>query len=145
MPISLDQVLTNAASGMSAQSVRLNTIASNLANANSVGSSEDTTYHAKYPIFTEVTDQSMNADADGAPVGGVEVTDIKNSGKPLQKKYDPENPMANKDGFVFLTDVNPIEEMTNMISASKEYQANVEVMNTAKNMIMQSLGVLSTK
>jgi len=142
---SLDQILTNAASGMSAQNIRMNTIASNLANAGSVGSSEAATYHTKYPVFAEVTHNVAGLTQGDQPVGGVRVTKVASSNKPLEKTYEPDNPMADKDGNIYNTDVNPIAEMTNMISASKEYQANVEIMNTTKNLIMQTLTVLSTK
>jgi flagellar basal-body rod protein FlgC len=142
---SLEKIMTNAASGMSAQSIRLNTIASNLANADSVSGSEDTTYHTKYPIFSEVTQKVAGLNEDDQPLGGVRVTDIQQSKKALEKRYDPDHPLADKNGNVYLTDVNPIEQMTNMISASKEYQANVEVMNTTKNLILQTINVLNNK
>jgi flagellar basal-body rod protein FlgC len=145
MSDSLEKIFTNAASGMSAQSIRMNTIASNLANAGSVGSSDEATYHAKYPIFSEVTHQIAGLNAEDQPVGGVRVTSIDHSKKPLDKRFDPNNPSADKDGFVFVTNVNTIEEMTNMIAASKDYEANVDVMNTAKNLVLQSINVLNTK
>lgn len=142
MPLSLEQIMTNAASGMSAQSIRMNTIASNLANADTVGSSDADTYHAKYPIFSEVKRRVQGADVNNQPVGGVQVTDIKTNTKPLESRYDPNNPLANEDGMVFLTDVNPIEQMTNMIAASKDYQADVEMVTTTKNLILRTLDVL---
>lgn len=141
----LDKILTNAASGMSAESIRLNTIASNLANANSVGSSDEATYHSKHAIFSEVTSPIDGLSASEQPIGGVRVTDVKNSDKPLQKRYQPDNPMANSDGFVYVTDVNPLEEMTNMIEASRSYQADVDIMNTTKGLILQTINVLNTK
>ncbi len=141
----LNQIFTNAASGMSAQNIRMNTIASNLANAGNIGSSDATTYHSKYPIFSEITHDLPGLGQNDQPVGGVRVTKIDHSKKPLDKAYEPENPMADKDGFIYRSDVNPIMEMTNMISASKEYQANVDIMNTTKNLIMQTLNVLSSK
>lgn len=141
----LDKILTNAASGMSAESIRLNTIASNLANANSMGSSDEATYHAKHAIFSEVTSPINGLSASEQPIGGVRVTDVKNSEKPLQKRYQPDNPMANSDGFVYVTDVNPLEEMTNMIEASRSYQADVDIMNTTKGLILQTINVLNTK
>ena len=139
---SLTSVLTNAASGLSAQSIRMNTIASNLANTGNVGPSEEATYHAKYPVFSEVTQPVPGLGDQDQPVGGVRVTGIKTSDKPLDRRYDPNNPMANQDGFVYLANVNPIEQMTDMIAASKEYEANVDVMNTAKNLIAQSISVI---
>jgi flagellar basal-body rod protein FlgC len=141
----MEQILTNAASGLSAQNIRLNTIASNLANAGSVGSSEATTYHTKYPVFSEITQSVAGLDKNSQPIGGVKVDSIKESEKPLQKRYEPDNPLADKDGFVFMTDVNPVAQMTDMISASKEYQANVELMNTTKGLITQTLTVLNSK
>jgi flagellar basal-body rod protein FlgC len=142
---SMEQVLTNAATGLSAQTIRMNTIASNLANAGSVGGSEESTYHTKYPIFKEIHQQVAEIGQDDPATGGVKVSGVEESKKPLQKRYEPSHPLANADGFVFATDVNPIAEMTNMISASKEYQANVEVMNTTKSLISQTLNVLNTK
>lgn len=141
----LDKILTNAASGMSAESIRLNTIASNLANANNVGNSDESTYHAKHAQFAEVKDPIPGLSPNEQPIGGVRVTDVTTSKQPLQKKYDPDNPSANSDGYVFVSDVNPIEEMTNMIEASRSYQANVEIMNTTKGLILQTMNVMNTK
>jgi len=142
MANSLQQVLTNAASGMSAQSIRMNTIASNLANASNVGATEESTYHAKFPVFSEITQKIAGLSDADQPVGGVRVTDIMSSQKPLERRYDPNNPSSSADGFVYVTDVNPIEEMTNMIAASKDYEANVQVMNTTKDLLVQSLNVI---
>lgn len=142
---SMEQILTNAASGLSAQNIRLNTIASNLANAGSVGSSESATYHTKYPVFSEITQSVSGLDKGNQPIGGVKVDSIKQSEKPLQKRYEPDNPLADQDGFIFMTDVNPVAQMTDMISASKEYQANIELMNTTKGLITQTLTVINSK
>jgi flagellar basal-body rod protein FlgC len=142
---SLEKIMTNAASGMSAQSIRINTIASNLANADSVGPTEESTYRSKSPIFSEVTQAIPGLNEDDQPLGGVRVTSIAQNTKPLEHHHDPDNPLADADGNVYLTNVNTIEEMTNMISASKEYQANVEVMNTAKSLMMQTINVLTAK
>lgn len=143
MADSLERIMTNAASGLSAQSIRINTIASNLANAGTVGGSEKETYHKKFPIFSEVTQDLPGINKSDQPIGGVKVTDVLQSQTALEKRYEPHHPSADQNGFVYATDVNPIEEMTNMISASKEYQANVEVMNTAKNLMIQTLNVLN--
>ncbi|MHB1947029.1 MAG: flagellar basal body rod protein FlgC [Gammaproteobacteria bacterium] len=145
MPNTLDTVFNNAASGMSAQSIRISTIASNLANSGSVGTTEDSTYHAKYPVFSEVTHKIAGLSEEDQPLGGVRVTEIKHGNKPLEKRYDPNNPAANAQGFVYLTDVNPIEQMTNMISASKDYEANAEVMNTTKSLINLSMDAIKYK
>lgn len=139
---SLEKILTNASSGMSAQSIRINTIASNLANASSEGPTPEATYHSKFPIFSEVTQKINGLNPTDQPIGGVRVTAVKSSTKPLEQRYDPNNPQANKDGYVYVTDVNQIEQMTNMISASKDYEANVQVMNTAKDLLVQSLNLI---
>ena len=141
----LETIMNNAASGMSAQAIRLNTIASNLANADSVGGTEADTYHQKTPVFSEVKDKISGLSDSDQPIGGVRVTEISNSDKPVQRRHEPDNPPADSDGNVYLTDVNPIEEMTNMIAASKDYQANVDVMNTTKSLITQTLNILSSK
>lgn len=141
----LEKILTSAASGLSAESIHMNTIASNLANANNVGPTEESTYHAKIPQFEEVKDRVIGLNENDQPVGGVRVTKITNSTSPLEKKYDPDNPMANDDGFVFVTDVNPIEQMADMIESSRSYQANIEIMNTTKGLIMQTINLLNTK
>lgn len=143
MAIKLDQAMTNAASGLSAQSIRMNTIASNLANAGTVGPTEDSTYHSKYPIFSEITQNIPGVSHDDQAVGGVRVTKVESSTKPLEKHYDPNNPMANQDGYVYATDVNPVTQLTDMISASKDYQALVEVMKTTKNLLTQTLSVIN--
>lgn len=142
---SLEHILTTAASGMSANSIRLNTISSNLANASSVSGDESQTYHAKTAQLAEVKDRIPGLSDIEQPKGGVQVTEVKSSTKPLEKRYEPDNPLANKEGFVYVSDVNPIEEMTNMIEASRSYQANVELMNTTKGLMMQSINVLNAK
>lgn len=138
----LDDAFTIASSALSAQSIRMNLGASNLANAGSVGSSDETTYHKKSPVFREITQATPGLDASTSVLGGVQVVDVKNSKTPLERRYDPSNPLADSKGFIYQTDVNPIEEMTNMIAASKEYEANVEVMNTTKNLLIQTISLL---
>lgn len=141
---SLESVFDKAASGMSAQSIRINTLASNLANAGNVSGSEETTYHAKHPVFKEVKGSGTNL-ADKHMNGSVRVTDVIHSTQPLEKRHDPKNPLANEEGYIYLTDVNPIDQMTNMIAASREYQANIEMMNVAKQLVAKSLRVINEK
>jgi flagellar basal-body rod protein FlgC len=134
--MSMFKVFDIAGSAMSAQSVRLNTTASNLANAESVGSSEETTYKARHPVFAAM----LNAMHGGSNEGvGVRVLGVVESQEPVQQRYAPENPMANAEGYVFQPNVNPVDEMVNMISASRSYQNNVEVMNTSKQMLLATL------
>jgi len=124
-----------AGSAMSSETVRLNVTASNLANAQSVGGSEATTYHARHPVFSAVM-KSLQGDAD---IYGVQVTDVVESKAPMEKRYQPENPLANEEGYVFLPNVNIVDEMANMISASRSYQSNVEVLNTSKQLMLATL------
>ncbi|MBU1191876.1 MAG: flagellar basal body rod protein FlgC [Gammaproteobacteria bacterium] len=134
--MSMFKVFDIAASAMSAQSVRLNTTASNLANAESVGSSEETTYKARHPVFAAMLNAMHGGPKEGV---GVRVLGVVESQEPVQQRYAPENPMANDEGYVFQPNVNPVDEMVNMISASRSYQNNVEVMNTSKQMLLATL------
>lgn len=127
-----------AGSGMSAQSVRLNTVASNLANAESVSSSPETAYRAKHPVFEAVRAQLVAGTA-GQPAAAVRVKGIVESSAPPEARYEPGNPLANADGYVFAPSVNVVEEMVDMISASRAYQNNVEVMNTSKELLLATL------
>lgn len=136
--MSLFNLFDTAGSALHAQTIRLNTISSNLANANSASSSTGKTYRAREPVFSAIVDNF--ATEEGA-VKGVRVMGIVESQKPLRQEYQPGNPLANKDGYVFMPNVNVVEEMANMISASRSYQTNVEVMNTAKQMLMRTLSM----
>jgi len=138
--MSLFNVFNITGSGMSAQSVRLNTTASNIANADSVSSSADQTYRARHPIFAAaMQDAAAGQNAkDGSSVG-VDVLGIVESDKPLNVEYSPSHPMADKDGYIYKPNVNVIEEMTNMISASRSYQTNVQLAESAKNMLNKTL------
>jgi len=133
--MSLFNVFDIAGSAMSAETVRLNVTASNLANAQSVGSSEQSTYHARHPVFAAV----MGSLSGNATSVGVEVDGIVESQAPLEQRYQPEHPMANEEGYVFLPNVNIVDEMANMISASRSYQGNVEVLNTSKQLMLATL------
>ena len=138
--MSLFNVFNITASGMSAQSVRLNTTASNIANADSVSSSADQTYRARHPIFAAAMQDAAAAlnPKNGSGVG-VDILGIVESDKPLNIEYSPSHPMADKDGYIYKPNVNVIEEMTNMISASRSYQTNVQLAESAKNMLNKTL------
>ena len=135
--MSLFDVFDIAGSAMSSQSVRLNVTASNLANAQSVGPDEASTYHARQPVFSAVM-QSLRGGTESAGLG-VRVDGIVESKAPLEQRYEPGHPMANAEGYVYLPNVNMIDEMSNMISASRSYQSNVEVLNTSKQMMLATL------
>lgn len=134
--MSLMKVFDISASGMSAQSLRLNTTASNIANADSVSSSIDQTYRARHPVFAA---EMQKAAATQGEAVGVKVLGIVESDKPLNIEYAPEHPMADKNGYIYKPNVNVVEEMTNMISASRSYQTNVQLADSAKAMVNRTL------
>jgi flagellar basal-body rod protein FlgC len=125
-----------AGSGMSAQSVRLNTVASNLANADSISGDPSKVYKARHPIFEAVKNQMA---ASGDPNAAVKVKNIMESQAAPTARYEPGNPLANEEGYVYSPNVNVVEEMVDMISASRAYQNNVEVMNTSKDLMLATL------
>jgi len=133
--MSLFNVFDIAGSGMSAQSLRLNTTASNLANADSVSSSVDQVYRTRSPVFAAVLDDAQQ----GYKQGGVQVRGIVESQAPVRQEYNPSHPLANQDGYVFHSNVDPIAEMANMMSASRSYQNNVEIANTSKQLLLRTL------
>lgn len=120
-------------SAISAQAQRLNTVASNLANADAVAGPDGQAYKARQVLFQTVP---MGNNAASA---GVKVQDIVESDVPNRRVFNPQHPSADADGYVTHSNVNPVEEMVNMISASRSYQNNVEVMNTAKSLLLKTL------
>lgn len=143
--MSLNGVFDIAGMGMSAQSIRLNTTASNLANAQAASSSIDEVYRARHPVFETMrrdmmTDQysAMPSMSDDASMG-LRVSGIVESDQPLDKRYEPNHPKADEQGYVYYPNVNMVEEMADMISASRSFQINVEVMNSAKAMMQRVL------
>jgi len=135
--MSLFNVFDITATGMSAQSMRLNTTASNIANADSISSSVDETYRARHPVFAAAMQKAAAGQNESAV--GVDVLGIVESNKPLNIEYSPEHPMADQEGYIYKPNVNVIEEMTNMISASRSYQTNVQLAESAKNMLNKTL------
>ncbi len=125
-----------AGSGMNAQSLRLNLVASNISNANSVGSSAADVYKSRQPGFAAELNNAMNKQDATSKVKVLGVVETKED--PVME-FSPNHPMANKDGYIFKSNVNTVEEMANMMSASRSYQNNVEVLNTAKQMMLQTL------
>ena len=137
MPLS--NIFGIAGSGMSAQSLRLNLIASNLANANSVTSSDGQPYRARHPVFGAIPssfDDFFNAEQSQP---GVSVLGIIESSAPAKRLYQPGHPMADEEGYVSTPNVNRIEEMANMISASRAYQSNAELVKTSKELLLRTL------
>jgi flagellar basal-body rod protein FlgC len=128
-----------AGSGMAAQSVRLNTTASNLANAESVSGDKASVYRPRHPIFEAVRASLSANPTDAGANPAVRVSGIYESPAPAVARYEPGNPLADANGYVYAPSVNVVEEMVNMISASRSYQNNVEVMNTSKELLLATL------
>ena len=124
-----------SSSAISAQSQRLNVVASNLANANTVSGTEQGAYRARQTVFSTILEGTGSPDA----VGGVSVPEVVESQTPVPKRYEPGNPMANAEGYVYASNVNEVEEMANMISASRSYQSNAEIFNTTKTLMLRTL------
>ena len=119
-----------AGSAMRAQNMRLNTTASNLANANSVASTAENAYKARYPVFAAILEDE---------IGGVKTLGIVESAREPTKRYEPGHPLANKEGYIFNSNVDTVEEMANMMSATRSYQSNVEMLTTVKQLMLQTL------
>jgi flagellar basal-body rod protein FlgC len=143
--MSLASVFNIAGTGMSAQSTRLNTISSNIANAETVSSSIEQTYRARHPVFATMFESSLEGDrgslfADQDQAGrGVQVLGVVEDQSSLTPRYEPNHPAADDKGYVYYPNVNVVEEMADMISASRAFQTNVEMMNTAKQMMQRVL------
>jgi len=130
--MSFRDIANIAGSAMNAQSVRLNTVASNLANADTAAGSEAEAYRARKPVFAAVFERNAS---DDALVGAkVQVLDVVQSTEPVRESYEPDNPLANAEGVVFYPNVNSVAEMTDMMAASRAFETNVEVLNRLKSM-----------
>jgi flagellar basal-body rod protein FlgC len=132
--MSMLRIFNVSGSAISAQSQRLNTVASNLANADTVAGPDGQSYKARQVLFQSV------AMGDNE-TRGVKVSQVVEDQTPGRRVLDPKNPAADAEGFVTYSNVNPVEEMVNMISASRSYQNNVEVMNTAKSLLLKTLNM----
>jgi flagellar basal-body rod protein FlgC len=139
--MSLFNVFNTAGSALNAQTIRLNTTASNLANAESVNGDATKIYRARHPVFQTMMDESADTfDSQDAGVG-VRVLGVVESTAPPVMRYQPENPSANKDGYVYSSNVNSIEEMANMISANRSFATNVEAINTARDLLLKTISM----
>lgn len=127
------RIFSIAGSALTAQSARLNAVASNIANADSVVGADGQPYKAKQVVF-----RAMPVEGGGL---GVRATQVVDSAAPARMQYDPANPAADEKGYVTLPNVNVVEEMVNMISASRAYQTNAEVMNTARTLMSKTLAI----
>lgn len=132
--MSLSNVFNIAGSALTAQSMRLNLVASNIANAESATSSTGEPFRGRHAVFT-----ATPVTAELPQVAGVRVTSIVEDTSPFRLKYEPGHPLADERGYIKMPNVNPVEEMADMISASRSYQTSVEVMNTAKTLLQKTL------
>lgn len=132
--MSLFNIFNISGSAMTAQSQRLNAVASNLANVDSTTGPDGKPYRAKQVVF-----QAAPMGAQGGV--GVKVAAVVEDASPMKMIYDPKSPMANEQGYVAMPNVNPVDEMVNMISASRSYQNNVEVLNTSKSLLAKTLSI----
>lgn len=135
--MSLFNIFNIAGSGMNAQSVRLNTIASNMANAETVATTPQQAFHARQPVFAAIMDQQGGNDS----AVGVRIQAIAESQAPVEKQYAPDNPLADQEGYIYRSNVNMVEELANMISASRSYQTNAELINTSKQLLLRTLSL----
>ena len=145
------RILDIAGTAMNAQSVRLNATASNLANAESVSSSVETTYKARRPLFSAAFDEAMQFEVSeggvtdpvtGEPYGvGVALKGVIESDAPTIKEYNPNHPLADENGYIYRPNVNPVEEMADMISANRSYQTAVQMATSAKKMMQATLQI----
>lgn len=136
--MSFDSIYRIAGSSMTAQTVRLNTVASNLANADSAATRAEDVYQARKPVFAAVYGNDQLTRGVGMGGAHVQVLDVVTAGREPQRRYEPGNPLADRDGYVLYANINEIEEMTDMMSASRSFETSVEVLNRIKGM-QQSL------
>jgi flagellar basal-body rod protein FlgC len=141
--MSLDRIFNIAGSAMNAQTTRMNTTASNLANAGTVTGKENEAFRAKRTIFKTILEQQQKPHEQGF-AGGVRIEKITDDPSPIKKMSEPGNPMADKEGYVYLANVNEMTEMVEMMAAARSYQNNVEVVNTTRQMLMRTIDIIKT-
>ncbi|MFZ9906050.1 MAG: flagellar basal body rod protein FlgC [Steroidobacteraceae bacterium] len=134
--MSLTNILKLSGGALNAQTVRLNTVASNLANVETVAGSADEAFKAKRPIFQTVLQNATNEIESGF---GVAVKGISETSRPNAKIYDPGNPLADKDGYIYRSNVNPLEEMTDMLDAARAYETALTTASTARELMMRTI------
>src|ERR1700688_1059700 len=138
--MSLFNVFNVSGSALNAETIRLNTTASNLANAESVNGDPSKGYRARHPVFQTMINASQSADGENA-TAGVRVLGVVESTAPPTMRYQPDHPSANKDGYIYMSNVNSIEEMTNMISAQRSFATNVAAINTARDLLLKTISM----
>lgn len=139
--MSLMKIFDVSGSALNAQSVRLNVVASNLANADAVAPTAQQAYRARHPVFQTVMKDAFDGTHDGSASAGVRVLGVWQSTAAPVQRHEPGHPLADADGNVWASNVNVVEEMANMISASRAFQTNVEVMNTSRDLLLRTLAM----
>lgn len=139
--MSLFNVFDVAGSALTAQSIRLNVVASNLANADSVASDPGSAYRARAPVFQSMLQESEAGSVEDPAAVGVRVLGVWQSPADPVKRHQPGHPLADADGYVWASNVSAVEEMANMISASRSFQTNVEVLNTSRDLLLKTLSM----
>lgn len=138
--MSLDHIIGIAGTALNAQLTRMNATASNLANAGTTATTEEEAYRPKRTVFKALLDEQMTHPGANY-VGGVKVHQVVDDPLPPRLVFDPNNPLANEDGFVFQSNVSEVAEMVDMMAAARSYQNNVEVINTARQLMMRTLDI----
>ncbi|MEY2593647.1 MAG: Flagellar basal-body rod protein FlgC [Pseudomonadota bacterium] len=141
----MDNIFGIAGTALNAQLTRMNATASNLANASTVATTAEEAFRAKRPMFKTIVEGMLNkADAyNGQDIkGGVKIEQLVDDPAPVRRQFDPHNPLADKDGFIYQSNVNEVSEMVEMMAAARSYQNNVETVNTAKHLMMRTLDMM---
>jgi flagellar basal-body rod protein FlgC len=141
----MDNIFGIAGTALNAQLTRMNATASNLANAGTVVTTSDEAFRAKRPMFRTIVEGMMgNTDSNNTQdiKGGVKIEKLVDDPAPVRRQFDPHNPLADKDGFIYQSNVNEVSEMVEMMAAARSYQNNVETVNTAKHLMMRTLDVM---
>jgi flagellar basal-body rod protein FlgC len=140
--MALDNLFGIAGTALNAQTARMNATASNLANAGAVAASDKDAFRAKRTVFKTIMQEIGSTPSSNT--GGVKVSGISDDPKPIARMSDPGNPSADKDGYVYLSNVNEMTEMVEMMAAARSYQNNVEVVNTARQLMMRTLDIIKS-
>jgi len=139
--MALEDIFSVAGSALNAQTTRMNTTASNLANAATVAGSEDGAFRAKRAVFKSILADQMGGGDSG---GGIKVDKLIDDPSPIRKMSEPGNPLADKEGYIYLSNVNEMTEMVEMMAASRSYQNNVEVVNTTRQLMMRTIDMIKS-
>lgn len=137
----ISSVFDITGTALNAQSLHIDTIAKNMANAQVLAGSEADAYRARRPIFSAILESNINFSSSKSTLGGVKVDGMSYSDTPIEKQMMRENPFADENGYVYLSNVNLVEEMAHMMEASRNYQSNIEVMNTSKQLMQRTISL----